>query len=312
MGKFFITIEQDAWDRIWTYTDLVKGEFAVFGYVDEVAGDEIYVDDVFLVPQEASAAEVDFLTTGLPFAIERAIADDRLDDLRFCLHSHGDLGVYWSQTDEDAFRKLGTTADWFVNVVVNRKGESKGRLDVYDMPGPLGKRQATFDNLSVSVVQDLAFVEKCKADLAQFVKPPKPAPKKVGFTASSNGTVSANSKGGVKYDPATGKKKNDNLPGAKVEAALARLDEKEAKDADEWEVLMGEVTSTELAAMDSFSDVHAYAKHKGWRSFVIDGECVYVDDDGEITAMCSTMPPDWDGTSLDPTDQMSMLYGAWI
>lgn len=49
----------------------------------------------------------------------------------FSWHSHGSMGVYWSGTDEDFIKRVGTTVPWMFSSVFNNKGASKHRLDCY-------------------------------------------------------------------------------------------------------------------------------------------------------------------------------------
>lgn len=171
-----IQFSKDAWDYMWTAFMNVPGEVGMFGYVQAVDGGLFVVDDVFIVPQIASAAEVDFVEDGLPFAVLKAVEDERLDDLRFCAHSHGEMGTFWSGTDEEMIvEKMGSTGvDWFISVVGNRKGSVRGRLDVYDC-GPFSDHLKA-DELHVFCEDNTndELLARVKADLEQHVKAPKP------------------------------------------------------------------------------------------------------------------------------------------
>jgi hypothetical protein len=57
--------------------------------------------------------------------------------------SHGGMGAFWSGTDESTAGKFGN--GWMVSLVVNRKGEYKCRLDVYE-PVPL-----VVDNIELEI-----------------------------------------------------------------------------------------------------------------------------------------------------------------
>lgn len=172
--KFEIAFAPEAWDRWWQYCYLTQGEVGAFMYVTIDKDLKLaVVDDLFLVPQEASAAEVDFMAEGLPYAIEKAASEDRLADLRGCIHSHGEMSTFWSGTDEDMIRKMGLTTDWFVSCVTNRKGSFRGRIDVFDFE-PLGKFHIKFDELFMYRYTPADEEERAKSELAQFVQKPKP------------------------------------------------------------------------------------------------------------------------------------------
>ncbi len=132
-----IVMKQSEYEKFEDYVDLCPNEVACFGYATEKDGD-MYVDEIFLVPQEVSGAEVDFMTDGLPYAVERATKDDRVNDLRFCVHSHVNMGAFFSTTDNEMIESMGTMGTpWFASAVFNKKGETTARVDMYnvDVPG---------------------------------------------------------------------------------------------------------------------------------------------------------------------------------
>ena len=184
--KPYITWAKEAWDLFWDYVDLAPGEVAVWGYVEK-DGTELFVSEVFLVPQEAHAAGVDFVKDGLPYAINKAIQDGKLDQLRFCAHSHGHYPVMWSRTDEQMIETLGSSGTpWLVSCVFNKKGETLGRLDVFADGGDFGKVQHTVDELRVSWTRTEDEHEKLVAEMEHFVtKPPKPAAKTTTYKPTS-------------------------------------------------------------------------------------------------------------------------------
>jgi hypothetical protein len=140
----------DAWEQMWAYVELISGEVACFGYTElDEDHKEIYVSELFLVPQQADATEVDFMKEGLSYAIEKALDEDRINDLRFCIHSHGNCGAQWSSTDEDMIRKIGSTGTpWFASVIFNKKRATAGRVDIFG-ESPFGKTQHTIKDLIV-------------------------------------------------------------------------------------------------------------------------------------------------------------------
>lgn len=268
----FITFAKAAWDLMWDYTDLMPGEVGVFGYV-EVFDKEFYVEEIFLVPQESSAAQVDFIDKGLQYAIEKAIADDKLDKLRLCAHSHGHASANWSSTDEDAFRKLNATGvPWFVNVIFNKEGRTLGRLDVYECP-PMGRldRQIKIDKIPVGWDRDREYENRLLTDLEHFVKDPPPPvtdTKKVGAGSSA-----------AKGLPAP---KASDAKGHLTQQAIKALDDHAIRKDDGW------------ADSVSFADLEDIAMACGWES-VDDSNNVrwYFDGDGEVQAG-AMIPSDYD------------------
>jgi hypothetical protein len=186
----------EAWELMWSYTDLIVGEVACFGYTElDVEHKEVYIPEVFLVPQQASAAEVDFMSEGLPFAIDKALAAGRIDDLRFCIHSHGEFGANWSQTDEDMIRKIGSTGTpWFASVIFNKKGATAGRIDVFG-DTPFGRTQHTLKDLDVRQDRGYEYDTARIDELEMFVRPTPPPAKKEVKLLGQTATATAKPKG---------------------------------------------------------------------------------------------------------------------
>lgn len=172
--NYRIMMEPEAWDKFWTLVKIAPGEVGCFGYCKiDKEREEIIVDEVFLVPQESSAAQVDFIESGLPYALEKAATDDRLEDLHFCIHSHGSFGTMWSSTDEDMIKTMGLTADWFVSVIFNKEGKSNGRIDTWNLP-PFGRCQVILKDIPVEMIVSEAFEDRMIEEFQHFVKePPK-------------------------------------------------------------------------------------------------------------------------------------------
>lgn len=148
MSDSTLILPQHIHDQIFDYVDLIDAEIGMFGYVTMTDDVDFVVDEVFLVEQEVTGSTVDFMDSGLAFAIEKAAKDDRLEDLLFSCHSHVNMGVFWSQTDEDMIEGMNNgMTPYLVSLVVNKKRETKQRVDFFNPGGPLGKftKQATYD-----------------------------------------------------------------------------------------------------------------------------------------------------------------------
>ena len=80
----------------------------------------------------------------------------------------GDLGVFWSSTDEECAAGLANSR-YFVSIVVNKKGDIKSRVDLYE---PL---RVTMDELSVeTVMPDFGTLEQCTAEFKAKVTETEP------------------------------------------------------------------------------------------------------------------------------------------
>lgn len=181
-----IKMADEAWQQFWRYTEIVDGEVGCFGYATiSEESKEVVVDTIFLFPQEADTGSVDINDDALAFAINKAIEDDRLNDLRFCIHSHGNMSAFWSGTDDDMIKKMGKTANWFASAVFNKKRDAVGRIDTFTNT-PFGRCQWTVGN-KLDVVSDASIQEDTAtmAELAQYVK--KPAPKTTSTVTYGSG-----------------------------------------------------------------------------------------------------------------------------
>lgn len=202
MDNYTIVINDEAWEKILAYVDLIDKEIAAFGYIEPHESGYMYVKDVFLVPQEVSGSEVDFTSEGLNYAVEKSIEDDCPEQLRFLMHSHVNMGAFWSDTDEQMIEKLGSTgAPWFVNVVMNKKGEHKCRLDLFEtgVPG-LGHVR----NIELAVMPEgaLAINESAMKEIDKFVKVQKPKFMQPNNKNNKNNKgYNKNNKGSKKHPP---------------------------------------------------------------------------------------------------------------
>lgn len=134
-----VCFDQATWQKLEEYTALCPVEIACMGYA-KLEDDNVIVDEVFLVPQVISLSSVQFIDKGLPWAVQKAMDEDRLNELRFCWHSHATHGAYFSSTDEDMVRKIKKSGPlpWFASTVLNKKGSTHAQLDYFKPDGPLG------------------------------------------------------------------------------------------------------------------------------------------------------------------------------
>ncbi len=132
-----VRIDADAMERIWHWTDLAAGEFSCLGTVT----DDITVSNVQLFDQICTAASTELDQDALAkFLVTHA----QPEHVRAWIHSHGRLGVFWSQQDEACIEGLAND-QCLVSIVVNKKREFKARIDVWQ---PF---RLTFDDLPLEI-----------------------------------------------------------------------------------------------------------------------------------------------------------------
>lgn len=88
------------------------------------------ISDLFLVPQTVMPSGSDLESDGLFALLERLVGEGRdVGAMRLWWHSHADMPVAWSDTDEETLGHL--PGEWWVAVVTNRRGDLQCRLDRY-------------------------------------------------------------------------------------------------------------------------------------------------------------------------------------
>jgi len=92
------------------------------------------------VKQKVTHGSVDFIDSGLNYAINKAVEDGRHMEMMFCWHSHVDFGAFWSGTDETMIKGMNNgMTPYLVSLVQNKMGEHEQRVDFFNPGGPLGK-----------------------------------------------------------------------------------------------------------------------------------------------------------------------------
>ena len=118
-----VEIEAEAWECVRQWTHLADGEFSCLGTV----GGDLYIDDVHLLEQECTdtATELDpEAVTALLLTVEDP------SQVRAWIHSHADMGCFWSGTDEECIEGLANES-FLVSIVVNKAGDYRCRIDLF-------------------------------------------------------------------------------------------------------------------------------------------------------------------------------------
>ena len=258
-----IHFEEDTWQQLKEYTELCPTEVAAMGYVT-LDGPVVEVHEVFLVPQVVSGSSVEFMETGFPWAVNKALVDGRIDELRFCWHSHVNFGASFSTTDEEMIRKVRDHGPipWLASVILNKKGETAAQIDYFDL-GPGISEFCNHVPLKLDVeVGEMPDVEKREEELVEFLTIKKPEPKKSMPPVSSG------------KSPAT--------------KADEKLDSK-----DKEKVGTSGCTGKDWR-------LHNLAKSKNWDCFIDPDHYVHYWDpkDSNTYKGCAPMPKSKDGTWL--------------
>ena len=132
-----VRIDADAMERIWHWTDLAAGEFSCLGTVT----DDVVVGGVQLFDQVCTSASTELDQDALAKFL---VTHQQPERVRAWIHSHGTLGVFWSQQDEACIEGLANDI-CLVSIVVNKKREWKARIDIWQ---PF---RLTFDDLPLEI-----------------------------------------------------------------------------------------------------------------------------------------------------------------
>lgn len=141
--RFFnVSIRADALAKIWNWVHLCDKEISGLGTV-EVIGNSYVVDEVYLYKQYVTGSETE-LDSAAVSSFMQSISEKKRRRLRFWWHSHVNMGVFWSSTDEECVKTL-LQDDYIISTVFNKKGENLTRVDIKkDWP-------LTLDNLSYGI-----------------------------------------------------------------------------------------------------------------------------------------------------------------
>ena len=130
---------------------------------------DVYVSDVYMTKQTVSGSDVDFDQESCNIAVLKAMANDEM--LIGWVHSHANMGVFWSGTDVNTINKLIAFAGTFLcSIVGNREMKFKGRVD-YISTSVFGSRQEVYDDLKIEVetVYPNEVRDAFQADIDQYV-----------------------------------------------------------------------------------------------------------------------------------------------
>lgn len=123
-----VLITPQAFQKLRLYIDLCPMEIGGLGEVER-GGPNLLITDLFILPQKVSPAETELDSAAIFEMLQCCVAEGR-SPASLCLwwHSHGDLDVEWSATDE---RTIGTfPGDFMLSLVGNKAGDFACRLDI--------------------------------------------------------------------------------------------------------------------------------------------------------------------------------------
>ena len=128
-----ILIAPQAFQKLQLYIDLCPMEIGGLGEVER-DGHRFLITDLFILPQKVSPAETELDPAAMLEILECCVAEGR-NPASLCLwwHSHAEMDVEWSETDERTIASF--SGDFMISVVGNKAGAFACRLDTLDSNG---------------------------------------------------------------------------------------------------------------------------------------------------------------------------------
>jgi hypothetical protein len=111
--------------RIMEYAQAATGEISGFGSINPHTG---IIDKLFpLMEQFCSGSETEIS----PEMITKFVESGQSATANIWWHSHVHMGCFWSPTDEDCIKALGSTMTSLLSIVVNKRREYEARFDLF-------------------------------------------------------------------------------------------------------------------------------------------------------------------------------------
>jgi len=130
-----ILVNHDVLRKWYFWQSLTDKEISALGLVEEITEKGtitgLYVSDIFLLKQTGSMAETTLdpkAISALMISLEKEGRDS--SQLRFWIHSHQRMSVFWSGTDQECAQSLSNGA-YSVSLVTNKARDQLMRLDMY-------------------------------------------------------------------------------------------------------------------------------------------------------------------------------------
>ena len=120
--------------KLQSYVAHADGEISGMGLVEK-QGNKLIIQDLYLIEQESGQADTKMDGQALAKLYDQ-LSQQGIDEskLKLWWHSHGDIGVCWSGTDEATIEDWNQEREdnnWFLSVVTNKRGDMKVRIDVF-------------------------------------------------------------------------------------------------------------------------------------------------------------------------------------
>jgi hypothetical protein len=157
-----ISITSEVYRKINAFADLCDNEISALGSVN-IVDNTIVIDDIFLFEQVVTASSTDLSTKDISeFLCDYINKGKDPSTLKFWWHSHVNMGVFWSATDNSTIDRF--SSDWMISMVSNKRNEFKLRVDMFS---PF---RMYMDDLPLNIDYDRTFNASIKKEIDLKVK----------------------------------------------------------------------------------------------------------------------------------------------
>jgi len=146
-----LCIEELPYRKAMKLAEMIDAEYIAFLVVEQ-REDKIVVKDIILPYQEVTSSSCEF--DEKMFSVITESKNINPEEIKGWLHSHCDMSVFWSATDESTIKKLGRRMPFVVSIVVNKKRDLKARIDLFR---PF---RITLDDVEVEILWDDSDLEE--------------------------------------------------------------------------------------------------------------------------------------------------------
>lgn len=127
-----IIISHEASLKLKYFIDIADGEISGIGKSEIDEDGTIHLVDLEIIKQKCTAANTTIDDDAqAQFFLDLRKKGENIKNWNVWWHSHANLAVFWSQTDDDTIRNHSSVQTYLVSVVSNKKQEFKARLDIF-------------------------------------------------------------------------------------------------------------------------------------------------------------------------------------
>jgi len=125
-----VVLTKDAFEQLFGWAYSTSREISCLGSVLR-EGNRFIIEQFYLLKQYGSSTGTEIDQSAMAELVERLIAEGKLEEakrIKCWAHSHPNMDVFWSKTDDDTCRLLAT--DFLISIVVSNNFAIRCRIDI--------------------------------------------------------------------------------------------------------------------------------------------------------------------------------------